>query len=72
MATGSTSLQSGIMTLTVSFEGKRLTLYILKNIKVYQVVQKAAGEFKVQPEGLGFLYQGLAVPEERTVEVCRC
>ena len=70
MATSSGSLSS--MILTVSFEGNRLTLSIPKSIKVYEVVQKAAEAFNVDPEGLGFLYQGLAVPEELTVEVCRC
>lgn len=68
MATGSLSS----MILTVSFEGNRLTLSIPKNIKVYEVVQKAAEAFKVKPEGLGFLYQGLTVPEELSVEVCGC
>jgi len=68
MATG--SLPS--MILTVSFEGNRLTLSIPKSIKVYEVVQKAAEAFKVKPEGLGFLYQGLTVPEELSVEVCGC
>ena len=70
MATSSGSLSS--MILTVSFEGNRLTLSIPKSIKVYEVVQKAAEAFKVKPEGLGFLYQGLTVPEELSVEVCGC
>jgi len=68
MATG--SLPS--MTLTVSFEGNRLTISIPESIKVHEVVQQAAEAFKVKPEGLGFLYQGLTVPEELSVEVCGC
>ena len=60
------------MILTVSFEGKRLTLTIPKSIMFYQMVQKAAEAFNVDPEGLGFLYQGLTVPEELTVGVRGC
>jgi len=71
VATGTASLQSS-MILTVSFKGKRLTLSIPKSIKVHEVVQKAAEAFIVNPEGLGFLYQGLAVPEELTVGVRGC
>ena len=66
------SLPSDKMTITVSFGGSRFTLTIPKGIKVYEVVQKAAEAFKVKPEGLGFLYQGLQVPEQLTVEVCGC
>jgi len=70
VATGTASLSSTI--ITVSFEGKRLTLTIPKSIKVYQMVQKAAEAFKVNPKGLGFLYQGLAIPEELPVGVHGC
>ena len=58
------------ITFTICFENSRLTLTIPKSIKVYEVLQKAADEFKVKPEGLGFLYNGLQVPEHITVEVC--
>jgi len=64
------SLQEKKITFTICFENSRLTLTIPKSIKVYEVLQKAADEFKVKPEGLGFLYNGLKVPEEITVEVC--
>lgn len=63
------SLQQRI-TFTICFENSRLTLTIPKSIKVYEVLQKAADGFKVKPEGLGFLYNGLQVPEHITVEVC--
>ena len=63
------SLQQKI-TFTICHGNSRLTLTIPKSIKVYEVLQKAAEGFKVKPEGLGFLYNGLQVPEHITVEVC--
>ena len=72
MAAGTAPLPSGKMTLTISFEGKRLTRCIPNSILVSDLLRHAAEAFKVKPEGLCFLYQGLQVPEQLTVEVCGC
>lgn len=65
-ATGTT-----VQSITIRFEDEQQTLYVSKSAKVYEVVVEAAKLFHLEPlEGLGFLYQGLNVPEEITVEVC--
>ena len=63
-------LQQKKITFTICFENSRLTLTIPKSIKVFEVLEKAADEFKVKPECLGFIHNGLQIPEHITIGVC--
>lgn len=59
----------GIVTVSINYQGSRTVLYLPKNIKVGQAIQKAAEAFKIEPNGLTFLYHGNEITDDMLVGV---
>ena len=59
----------GMVTLTVRYDGQRLTLTVPKTAYVNDVIQKAAEALKEQSDGLQVLYQGTQLPDDARVQV---
>jgi len=55
--------------VTINFDGSRTVLHLPWNMKVGRAIEKAAEHFRVEPGGLTFLYRGLEVTDDMTVEV---
>ncbi len=60
---------SGLLQVTVNFEGSRTVLHLPRNMKVGLAIQKAAEQFKQDPRGLTFLYHGNEITDDMTVGV---
>ena len=61
--------ESGLLQVTVSFEGSRTVLHLPKNMKIGMAIRKAAEQFKQDPRGLTFLYHGLEITDDMEVGV---
>lgn len=59
--------EAKILTFTVNFQGSRTVLHLPMDLKVGKAIQKAAEQFKTDPQGLTFLYHGLEITDDMTV-----
>lgn len=69
MATGSLT---GLVDVSINYQGNRTVLHLARNIKVGHAIEKAAEAFKIEPGGLTFLYHGNEVTDDMLVGVSDC
>ena len=57
------------LTVSVMFKGMGAVFHVPKQLKVGEMIAKAAAQFKNPPQGLRILYNGIELPDDLAVGV---